>query len=229
MINSNAAVASLGNVELLAATREILRRGCVVEADLLVHLAEIEERRLHSEMAFPTMFAFCVDELGFSEDQAYNRTTVARAARRVPAMLDSLRSGAVHLTGVPLLARCLTEENHRDLLAEAAGKSKRQIEEIVARLDPKPPVPGSVRKHPVRKSATPEMTLTAPGTAVAPSAPAREQRGVVAPLSEDTFRVRFTASRALRDKLRRAQDLLRHREPSADLAAIFETALDSLI
>src|SRR3954471_16987653 len=72
MINSNPAARSLGNVELLAATREILRRGCIVEADLLVHLAEIEERRLHSEMAFPTMFAFCVDELGFSEDQAYN-------------------------------------------------------------------------------------------------------------------------------------------------------------
>jgi hypothetical protein len=175
------------------------------------------------------MFAFCVDELGFSEDQAYNRTTVARAARQFPAMLDALRSGAVHLTGLRLLARCLTEQNHHDLLAEAAGKSKRQIEEIVARLDPKLPVPDSVRKRPVRKPATLEMTLAAPGTSVAPSAPPREQRAVVAPLSEDTFQVQFTASRLLRDKLRRAQDLLRHRLPSGDIAAIFEKALDSLI
>src|SRR3954464_4067973 len=117
MINSNPAVGSLGNVELLAATREILRRSCVVEADLLVHLAEIEERRLHSEMAFPTMFAFCVDELGFSEDQAYNRTTVARAARRFPAMLDSLRSGAVHLTG--LLGRYLRRSGATSTAATA--------------------------------------------------------------------------------------------------------------
>src|SRR3954462_15043343 len=128
-MNAHPVLASLCNEQLLSATRAILRRACVVEADLLVHLAEIEERRLHSEMAFPTMFAFCVDELGFSEDQAYNRTTVARAARRFPAMLESLRSGAVHLTGLRLLARCLTEQNYRDLLAEAAGKSKRQIEE----------------------------------------------------------------------------------------------------
>jgi hypothetical protein len=230
MLNSNPDIVSLDNTELLAATREILRRACVVEADLLVHLAEIEERRLHSEMAFPTMFAFCVDELGFSEDQAYNRTTVARAARRIPAMLESLRSGAVHLTGLRLLARHLTEHNHRDLLAEAAGKSKRQIEEIVARLDPKPPVPDSVRKRPVRNpSGTLEMTLAAPGTSVAPSAPPCEQRAIVAPLSEDTFKVQFTASKALRDKLRRAQDLLRHRLPSGDIAAVFEKALDSLI
>jgi len=201
----------------------------VVEADLLVHLAEIEERRLHSEMAFPTLFAFCVDELGFSEDQAYNRTTVARVARRIPAMLDSLRSGAVHLTGLRLLARHLTEQNHRELLAEAAGKSKRQIEEIVARLDPKPPVPDSVRKRPVRNASTLEMTLPDPVTSGAPSAAPRAQRAIVAPLSEDTFTVQFTASKALRDKLRRAQDLLRHRLPCGELAAIFEKALDSLI
>ena len=87
MLNSSPDIVSLGNAELLAATRAILRRACVVEADLLVHLAEIEERRLHSEMAFPTLFAFCVDELGFSEDQAYNRTTVARVARRVRCVL----------------------------------------------------------------------------------------------------------------------------------------------
>jgi hypothetical protein len=225
MLNANPAVVSLGNAELLAATRAILRRACVVEADLLVHLAEIEERRLHSEMAFPTMFAFCVDELGFSEDQAWNRTNVARAARRIPAMLDSLRSGAVHLTGLRLLAPHLNEQTHRDLLAEAAGKSKRQIEEIVARLAPKPPVPDSVRRRPVRKQGTLEMA----SPVAAASARPREQRAVVAPLSEDTFKVQFTASRALRDKLRRAQDLLRHRVPSGEIAAILEKALDSLI
>src|SRR3954463_14054682 len=108
MIDSNPAVVSLGNAELLAVTREILRRGCVVEADLLVHLAEIEERRLHSEMAFPTMFAFFGDELGFSGDQAYHRTAVPRPERRVPAILESLRSGAVLLTGLRRLGRCLT-------------------------------------------------------------------------------------------------------------------------
>ncbi|MFL5248661.1 MAG: HNH endonuclease, partial [Myxococcales bacterium] len=41
--------------------------------------------------------------------------------------------------------------------------------------------------------------------------------------------VQFTASRALRDKFRRAQDLLRHRVPSGDIAGIFDKALDSLI
>jgi hypothetical protein len=42
-------------------------------------------------------------------------------------------------------------------------------------------------------------------------------------------RVQFTASRAFRDKLRQAQDLLRHRLPSGDVAVTLEQAVDLLI
>jgi hypothetical protein len=71
-------------------------------------------------------------------------------------------------------------------------------------------------------SAVPALAL---GTQLPPPA----NRAVVAPLSEATFKVQFTASRAFRDKLRQAQDLLRHRMPDGDLAAILENALDLLI
>jgi len=74
-----------------------------VEAELLVHLGEIDERKLYLDRAFSSMFAFCVGELGFSEDAAYNRIGVARAARRLPVILEAVRSGQVHLTGLRLL------------------------------------------------------------------------------------------------------------------------------
>ena len=60
-------------------------------------------------------------------------------------------------------------------------------------------------------------------------AAALARRAVLAPLTEETFKIQFTASRALRDKLRQAQDLLRHRVPDGDLAAVLERALDLLI
>src|SRR5216684_3606072 len=78
------------------------------------------------------MFAFCIDELGFSEGAAYSRITIARAARRLPAVLDAIRAGQVHLAGMRVLVPHLTEEHHREVLAEATGKSKREIEELVA-------------------------------------------------------------------------------------------------
>ncbi len=247
MMNSRTVVESLSSSDLLSATRELVQRSRGVEEELLVHLAEIDERRLYFDRAFSSMFAFCVGELGFSEDAACNRINVARAARRLPVILEAVRSGQVHLTGLRLLAPHLTTENQSKVLAEAAGKSKREIEELVARLSPQPPVPTVVRKLPDRSKPTPEASpafafgtpisvappQSSPALDLAPSPtppPPRDERpAVIAPLSEETFKFQFTASRACRDKLRQAQDLLRHRMPDGDLGTIFEKALDLLI
>src|SRR5262249_12142267 len=145
MPDSALALKNLGSAELLAATHDLARRSCNVEADLLLHLAEVDQRKLYLERPFPSMFAFCVDELGFSDDAAYYRITVARAGRRFPAIIDAVREGKVHLAGLRLLVPHLTEENHRRVRARATGRSRREIELMVARLAPPPPVPDSIR------------------------------------------------------------------------------------
>ena len=52
---------------------------------------------------------------------------------------------------------------------------------------------------------------------------------VVAPLAPERYKVQFTVSRDTHDKLRRAQDLLRHQIPNAEPAVIFDRALTVLI
>jgi len=225
MIDSTAAIPVMNDDDLVASTRELARKSDGVEADLLLYLGEIDARKIYRERASPSMIAFCMREFNFSEGAAFNRITVARAARKIPAMLDALRSGAVHLTGLRLLIPHLDEESHEKVLALAAGKSKREIEELAASLSPKPPVPDAVRKLPTR-----ELALVAPPQNPLSVAPSREERRpVIAPLSADTFKIKFTGSRAFRDKLRQAQDLLRHRIPNGDLEQIFEKGLDLLI
>src|SRR6267143_103210 len=247
MMNSRTIVESLSASDLRSATRELVRTSHGLDAALLVHLGEIDERKLYLDWTFSSMFAFCVGELGFSEDVACNRIDLARAARRMPVILEALRSGQVHLAGLRLLAPHLTNENQEKVLAEAGGKSKRQIEELVARLWPQPPVPTIVRKLPDRSAPPAEASCgfsfgaavpaaqaeLAPALAfAAPAAPPsrREERpSKVSPLSEDTFKFQFTASRACHEKFRQAQDLLRHRVPNGDVAMIFEKALHVLI
>src|SRR5437588_10521627 len=85
--------------DLVDATRTLARRASVIEADLISHLAEIDARKLYLDRAFPSMHAFCIRELGFSEDVAYNRIAVARAGRRFPALNQALRSGCLCLSG----------------------------------------------------------------------------------------------------------------------------------
>ena len=215
---------------LLAATRRLAVRARVVEADLVAHLAEIDARELYRDRAFSSLFSFCVQELGFSGDVAYNRIVVARAGRRWPAVMDALRSGRVHLAGLRLLVPHLTEENHAALLAEANGKSKRKIEALVARLAPRPPVPSVMQQLPDPSAvqaalAAPAAQATVESIEGMPAAP----HAVVRPLSEGTFSIQFTGTRALCDKLSEAQELLRHGVPDGDFGTVIERALDLLL
>lgn len=242
-MDSHSLVAALSGSDLLAKTRELARESCSVEAELVVHLGEIDERKLYLECAFPSMLAFCVEELGFSEDAAYYRIHVARAGRRIPEIIEAIRSGKLHLAGARMLAPHLTPENHVEVLAAAAGKSKRQIEEIVARVAPQPDVPAFVCKV-IERFAPPSAALqlpsshSSPGDEQRPSPPVSQREGDLPPriarpsihaLTEETFKVQFTATRAFRDKLKEAQGLLRHRIPDGDIARALEMALDLLI
>jgi hypothetical protein len=51
----------------------------------------------------------------------------------------------------------------------------------------------------------------------------------IAPLSADRFKIQFTASREFHDKLRHAQDLMRHAVPNGDPAVILERGLDLVL
>src|SRR5438067_8890052 len=200
-MNWRSIVEALSGADLLARTRELAQQSCCIEADLLVLLGEVEERKLYLASASPSMFAFCVGELGFSEGAAYNRIHVARAGRELPAVIDAIRSGKVHLAGARLLVPHLTADNCGEILAEASGKSKRAIEEMVARLAPQPPAPTVIRQVPKANvsvaAPTPELALVAQTQleasarcdrpAEVASARREEHRPPIQPLAKDTF------------------------------------------
>src|SRR5439155_14105820 len=147
---SASALADLPDRDLLAAVSRSLSAEREATALLVAHLGEIDDRKLYAAEAFGSMFEFCVEPLHMAEHAAYNRIAAARAARRFPVVLEMLADGSVHVTAVRLLAPHLTLENHRELLASARHKSRREVEKIVAALSPQPPVPSSIRKLPAR-------------------------------------------------------------------------------
>ena len=117
-------------------------------ARLLVYLAEVERRDLHLKEGCSSLFSYCVERLGMAEGAAYKRVWAARVGRQFPPVLEMIARGEIHLTGVHLLARHFTEENHVELLGRAAGKTKREIERLVAEVAPRPDVPCRVAALP---------------------------------------------------------------------------------
>jgi hypothetical protein len=238
----------LSDSALIAEVTRCARDERHATAQLVAHLAELDARQLYLGAGKSSLFTYCRDVLGLSDDAAYNRVEAARACRLFPEMLEQLVDASLTITSVRLLARHLSAENHRELLAAASHRSKREVEELIARRFPKPDTASSVRKVPERPSPVavpptrPAEPTHAPFMAIAPPAPvltasetvcprptASTHRPAVKPLAADRYEIRFTATAATRDKLKVAQDLLRHAIPSGDVAAIFDRALGELI
>jgi hypothetical protein len=154
-MESQPALHALSDDELLRRLGELVSHSRRVEADLVAHIGEVDERRLYAREACPSMYAYCTERLHLSEAEAYRRITVARAARKHAELLAMLRDGRLHLSGIAMLAPLITPDNRDALLARATHLSKRQIQELVAELSPRPDAPSVMRKLPQRRSAPP--------------------------------------------------------------------------
>jgi hypothetical protein len=221
----------LSDSALIAEVTRCARDERHATAQLIAHLAELDARRLYLGAGQSSLFTYCRDVLGLSDDAAYSRVEAARACRLFPRILEQLVDGSLTVTSVRLLARHLTAQNHRELIATASRRSKREVEELIAHRFPRPDTPSSVRPErtqppvpsaptrPAQAVSVPATTTVAPPPVLtAPEAsgprPPASHRPAVVPLAADRYEVRFTASAETRDKLKVAQDLLRHAIPS---------------
>jgi hypothetical protein len=237
---------SVPDDELLRRLAELLQQSRRVESDLVAHIAEVDERKLYAREASPSMFSYCTEVLHLSEAEAYLRIEAARASRKHPMLLAMLGDGRLHLTGIAKLARHLTLGNRDELLKRATHRSKRQIEELVAEIAPRPDAPAVIRKLPGRRTVPtpalspcpdeapssvalrldgvplhrPPLRPDAVGASLAPVSPA-----VVQPLAPARYKVQFTATAEFHDKLERLRALMRGAVPDGDLAAIIEQAV----
>jgi hypothetical protein len=162
------------------------------------------------------------------EDEACRRVAGARLVRRFPTVLGMIECGELHLTALLLLGAHLTDDNHQELLRAASGKTKNAVLHLLAERFPRPdatariqPLPNGPLHGPASGGAE-----ARPATSAAPATPNLSR---VEPLSAERYKVQFTASAEVKDKIERAANLMRHANPSGDLSVVMDRALDLLI
>jgi len=197
------------------------------------------------------MFEYCVGELLLSEDAAYRRITAARAARRFPALFEAVAEGRLHLAAVSRLASHVTPENVSELIETATHRKKSDIDEMLARRFATPsaasranvstrirPLPATTSMSQLGPGRVDTQDLPLLGGVVEPGRESVRQNEapthvecstqVLAP-SPEWFLMQARIRKSTRDKLQYAQALLSHSEPTGDLDAVMDRALDLLI
>jgi len=240
----------LTDAVLLRDLSAIAARDRVMTATLLAHIAEVDARRLYVPAGHPSMHAFCVEHLRYSDDAAFRRIRAARAARQFPKLFTALADGQVNLAAVSLIAPHLTYENVDALIEASTHKRKIEVEQFLAeRFPSSDALPSAVAKIRVISpkpsdppaAALPLLASAEPGATSFPSAAgplSGEVRNEMLVLgrvansevhAEPRFHFQFVVPKSTHDKLCQAQALLSHSMPADDLARVFDRALDALI
>ena len=155
-------VAALSDRELLAQTSNLARVERHLQGAIIDHLAEIEARSLFLRRGFASLFEYAVRELGYSDAAAGRRIAAMRLCADNPHTRERLRDGSLSLSAAaelqwafdrqrrrvpaattPAVAALPTEPplvldavGRQKLVEEAAGKSTRQVKQMLADLDP---------------------------------------------------------------------------------------------
>ena len=170
----------LSNRELLARVKELVSRERAVTLEILVHLVEVERRRLHLELGYPSLFEYCLRHLGYSSSAASRRIHTARCIRDYPEVYGLLEKNEVNLSSVSLVASILKKENKDDLLMRIRNRSQKEVEAIVA--DYRPPVSLRDRSRPVCVAVA-SPSPGAPGLALSGTSTASSPRVNPTPLA----------------------------------------------
>jgi hypothetical protein len=207
---------------------DLVQRDRAMTAALLAHLSEVDVRRLWVEAAYPSMLAWCVGELRFSEDAASRRLSAARVARKFPLLFMRLVDGSIHLTAINLLGPHLTPENCEELVELAARCSKSELlHELARRTTPLFSAPATPLTLGANQTLEPGPAVEEPDSSAL--ARVNEPFAPVPVPVEPKYVLRVALERETQEKLEYARSLLSHAVPSGNVATVIDRALDVLI
>ncbi|MEK7234369.1 MAG: hypothetical protein AAB268_11175 [Elusimicrobiota bacterium] len=214
------------DVDLIAELKFLVDREKRNLAGLLIHLAQYDLRRLCRDEGYPSLFAYCVKSLGYDENTAYRMITAGKVIMHYPAACSLVACGDLTLTAILVLSPVLTDENQERLLKAAKGKSRRDLETLVAGIAPHPGRPDFIEPYQIAPEAGMKSTGAAP--AVLESTGAREWQAVI-PISLNRVRIGFDAAVAVLQLLDRAKQVLSHKYPDGKIEDILRDALEFLL
>ncbi len=219
--------------------RQHSRQESGATAGLLACLAVFDERKSFADLGFSSMLEYCQRDLALSEDVAKKYLRTARIARERPVLFDMLADRRLSVSAVLTLGPWLESGTNDDLIAAAVGRSREEIEWLIASRCPQPEMLSLEGEACAATTSDPSLQVTlegAPGPAcpsIAMKSPSSSvplpPAATLQPLSADHVALTVTMTRATREKIRRAQELLGHTVAPEAIADVLDRALDQLI
>ena len=137
----------LANKILLSDTKKLVGIERSTTVKLLHHLKEIDRRKLYCDLKYSSLFAYCVQELGYSEGAAQRRIVAARALAAMPEIEEKIENGSLTLSNISLVNQFIENPSERrQVLVEVENLTKKECEQKLFEITGKEAIPDKTKR-----------------------------------------------------------------------------------
>lgn len=106
---NNFEIKYLKNPELHENLKSLVIKERKLTHEILLHIMEVDRRKLFLEMAYPSLWEYLVNGIGYSASAAQRRIDAARLMVHVPQLGEKLETGSLNLSQVSVLQKTLRQ------------------------------------------------------------------------------------------------------------------------
>ncbi len=117
---------TLSNEELDDSFQAVAQRERQTLAEVLVHIKEVNRRKLYLKMSFGSLFDYLTKHLKYSAGSAQRRIDAYRLSQEVPDVIENLESGDLNLAQVSLVQKSFREMGKLNGKSLIQTKSKQE-------------------------------------------------------------------------------------------------------
>jgi hypothetical protein len=140
-------IQSMSDQDLIASTERVVEQERKIVQVIIWHLQEIQDRQLYISMKYTSLYECLIKHFKMSDTTAYGRIKVLKILAEVPAVSESLKTGALNISNIAL-AHSFIEKHQKvtgeelslddkvELIENLKNKTSAEAKQLLARCNP---------------------------------------------------------------------------------------------
>lgn len=131
----NKNIKKLNDQSLVAELKNLVMMERKITAEVIECIKEIDQRRLYLNFGYTSMFSFLTKEVGYTPAATQRRIDAARLSQAIPELKENLKSGAINLSQVSMLAQAVRQKQKEDPQVKVSIQQKQELFQQVQSMD----------------------------------------------------------------------------------------------
>src|ERR1017187_8034372 len=144
-------IMGLNSDALISGLRKLVSDERKLKAEVLHYLWVVQQKRVFAEFGYPSLFEFCMRNLGYTEAESQRRISAMRLLGEIPEVEEKIADGSLSLSSLSMaqslfrqeakLNHSFTKEKKIEVLQALENKSVRECEKEILKFSNTPVKP----------------------------------------------------------------------------------------